>query len=380
MGKIKGNEKIVSIVKLVIAMGVGAGAVYLANYKKIEFMNRYPQFLEADEFAKETLEIKVPENPSGETVGKAYFALFDDKYTFMEENLSPFSVEYALKNVNESTTAKESGFKIQFNENGLPYFSAIVEDSPADKQGLKVGDVIVDIDDFKITEYRHAVRLVGEDGKIAKLIIQRDGEEISMDFVRSSDDEKEAGIRSEMYGDTLYISADTISYETADAFIKKVESTEFESIIIDLRENGGGHTEMAVKMADMFIDSAKVIQYSQNGEEMISETTDGVEFDVPIVLLVNEKTASAAEIMTALLKQYGDTKIVGMQTFGKGIFQSQALFYGSSLRYTEGYYTVGDWECYQGVGIKPDYEIDMDSDYICTINDIQLQFAVDLLK
>lgn len=67
-------------------------------------------------------------------------------------------------------------------------------------------------------------------------------------------------------------------------------------------------------------------------------------------------------------------------TFGKGVFQNRGLFYGESIRYTAGYYTVGDWECYNGKGIKPDVEIDMDSDYIGTDKDVQLEKALELLK
>lgn len=376
----KNTKKLISILKILVPMCVGAGTVYLANYKKIDFMNRYPQFLKADKFVKETLEIAPPENIDDKTVGKAYFALYGDKYTLMEESVDPNSVKYALDTVNDSSTAKKSGFKIQFNEKEEPYFSAIVSGMPADKQGIKVGDIIKNVDDFEVTEYKHAIRLLGDDGETAKIIIERDGKEIAMDFVRCSDEEISTGVESEMYGDTLYVSLDSVSSEIVEPFKETVANADFDSIIIDLRNNGGGYAEKAVDIADLFIGESQTVLYAQNGEKSVYTTTADGEYNVPIVVLINEKTASAAEIFTALLKQYGDAKLVGMNTFGKGIYQNKAIFAGGSVKYTDGYYTVGDWECYQGIGIKPDYEIDMDSDYIGEINDIQLQFAVNLLK
>ena len=130
----------------------------------------------------------------------------------------------------------------------------------------------------------------------------------------------------------------------------------------------------------MFIGESQTVLQAQSELDEIYETNDEILYDVPIAVLINENTASAAEILTALLKQYGDATLVGMNTFGKGVYQNKGIFYGNSVRYTEGYYTVGDWEDYHGKGIKPDVEIDMDSDYIGTDKDIQLEKALELAK
>lgn len=363
-----------------ISMSIGAGATYFANYRKIDFMNRYPEFLEVDDYARNELEIKPPENPDDTVVADAYFRLYDDKYTYIEESLSPHSAEYGLQKVNNSTTAKESGFKIKFNEKKQPYFSAVVKDMPADRQGIMIGDVVKKIDDYELTDYNHAVRLTGENGKKLNLLIERDGKEMEIDFTLSADDELISSVHSQMYGNTLYISVDSISGEAFASFEEKISASSFDSLILDLRNNGGGYTDSAISIADLFIGSSTTILYAQNGEEEKYQTTDDITYDVPIVVLVNEKTASAAESLSALLKQYGDATLVGMNTFGKGIFQNRAFYKGESVRYTEGYYTVGDWENYHKKGIKPDIEIDMDSQYIGTDKDIQLQKAIEVLK
>lgn len=382
MKKNKNDKGFKTIVGIMISMGVGAGAMYLANYKQIEFMKRYPVLLEADEYARDTLLIEPPQNPDTHTVSDAYFALYGDKYTFVEDKADIESTEYALNKVNNSSTAKESGFRVQFNEEGKPYFSAIVEGLPADKQGLEVGDVIKNIDDLEVTEYKHAVRLVGKDGEKAKLIIQRDGKEISMDFIRCADNEKMDGVSCKKYGDTLYVSLADFYSERIEPFKKVLSENKFDSVIIDLRENGGGYTQVAVEIADMFIGESKTVltAHSNEGDDEIYETDKEIIYNVPVVVLVNEKTASAAEIMTSLMKQYGDVTLVGMKTFGKGIYQNIGFFKGESVRYTDGYYTVGDWENYHGKGITPDVVIDMDSQYIGTDKDVQLEKAIELLK
>lgn len=376
----KKEKSLKSIICIMISMSIGAGATYFANYRKIDFMNRYPEFLEVDDYARNELEIKPPENPDDTVVADAYFRLYDDKYTYIEESLSPHSAEYGLQKVNNSTTAKESGFKIKFNEKKQPYFSAVVKDMPADRQGIMVGDVVKKIDDYELTDYNHAVRLTGENGKKLNLLIERDGKEMEIDFTLSADDELISSVHSQMYGNTLYISVDSISGEAFASFEEKISASSFDSLILDLRNNGGGYTDSAISIADLFIGSSTTILYAQNGEEEKYQTTDDITYDVPIVVLVNEKTASAAESLSALLKQYGDATLVGVNTFGKGIYQSRAFFNGESVRYTEGYYTVGDWECYNGKGIKPDVEVDMDSDYIGTDKDVQLEKALELLK
>lgn len=376
----KKGKELKTIIGIMISMSVGAGAMYLANYKKLDFMNRYPALIEADDFVKDNLLIEVPQNPDKRTVADAYFALYGDEYTFVEETEDCDSVKYALKKVNESSTAKKSGFRVQFNEDGQPYFSAVVEGLPAHKQGIKVGDIIKNIDDFEVTEYKHAVRLVGKDGETSKLIILRDGKEMEVDFVRSSAENERTGVTSHMYGNSLYVSIESFDYEVVEPFKQTVSENNFKSIIIDLRENGGGFTSAAVQIADMFIGKSKTILQSQSDDDDIYETDEEILYDVPIVVLVNENTASAAEILTALLKQYGDTTLVGMNTFGKGIYQNSGVFNGISVRYTEGKCFVGEWENYHGKGIKPDVEIDMDSDYIGTDKDIQLEKALELLK
>lgn len=138
----------------------------------------------------------------------------------------------------------------------------------------------------------------------------------------------------------------------------------------------------AVQFADYFVGEASLQKNYYTGKTETLKTSDSSgDIDKPVVVLINEKTMSAAEIAAAFLKQYGkDVKLVGQKTFGKGIFQlEEELSDGGKLHYTAGTYTVGDWECYQGKGIEPDVAVEMDPSYIGTDKDVQLKKALELL-
>lgn len=169
-------------------------------------------------------------------------------------------------------------------------------------------------------------------------------------------------------------------------YFRDYPTPECDGFIIDLRQNNGGMTDYCIGMLGYFLEPQIVVEYNYyNGEKQqkkISGTkmTNGEK----VVILVNENTKSAGEIFPATMKQfYNDTTIIGMQTYGKGTFQE--LFYLSDeeyVKYTAGTYTVGSWQCYDGVGISPDIEVAMDyqPEIICTDDDVQFQTALELFK
>lgn len=171
-------------------------------------------------------------------------------------------------------------------------------------------------------------------------------------------------------------------------FFRDNENPEIDSYIIDLRNNIGGYTPLGLSVLGYFLDQPLTVgkYHYYNGEEeelKISGTkkTNGEK----VIILMNEKTASSAEIFISAMKQFynGDVTTIGTTTKGKGTFQKiQYLSDDELVKYTAGYYTVGNWDCYDGIGIEPDIEVSMDylPDIICTDNDIQLQKALELLK
>ena len=368
------------VVGVMVSAGLGAGGTYLANYKKIDFMNRYPELLEIENFAKETLEIGSPENVSQEDAVNAYLSMYGDKYTRYTAKPDIHSKEYVTEETNNSPIAVDMGFEIAFNKEDELYFSKVDLTGKAAEQGIRAGDIIKSIDGETIDEYKTAKQIRGKSGTIVKLLIERDGDEMEVDFLRDVEDKIAVGVEAEMYGDTLLITYSEMTEGSINAIQTALKENEFKSLIIDLRENKGGYTTYPIQIADMFIDKADVKKISKSGTVSIESTADGVEYDVPIYLLVNENTASSAEILTSLLKQYADATIIGTTTFGKGIYQGHAMYKGGNLTYTDGEVYVGEWDCYHGEGIAPDVEVYMDSDCIGTEYDVQLEKALELVK
>lgn len=160
-----------------------------------------------------------------------------------------------------------------------------------------------------------------------------------------------------------------------------------DGFIIDLRENIGGITDYSMGMLGYFLEPQEVGEYNYYKGDRKTLKTSGTKKTngEKVVILVNEKTASSAEIFVSAMKQFydGNITIIGTQTRGKGSFQEFVyLPDNEQFKYTAGTYTVGTWQCYDGVGITPDIEIPMDyeNEIICTADDVQFQSALDLFK
>ncbi len=301
-------------------------------------------------------------------------------YTFSEE------VNPALFVVNNSPSMISTGYQVNINSDEELYVVSVFEDTPAEEQGLKVGDVIEKINGKKVTKRNNelmAEKLPGKDGSTVKLEVKRKDETITLELKRKT--ELNTGVESKEISDkTLLISIKSFTDNTANYIAEEISNhNDAKNIVFDLRGNNGGRTEGATASADLFLESGELMMsYYSGKEEKISMTkSNELDFIGSAAVLVDEETASAAEIFTALMKQYGDAAIVGETTFGKGVFQlEQKISNGGIFHFTAGYYTVGDWECYDGVGIVPDAEVKMDKALIGTDEDTQLQKTLEILS
>lgn len=360
-----------------VSMGLGAGGMYLANKKKIEFMNRYPQFLEAEEFATEEVLLTPPDVDRG-TVYKAYFDLYGDKYTTWTPGDDSSDKKWVTETANALPTMLGSGIRVGFNRDDKPCFTWVEPGGAAAEQGIEIGDVIVSIDGKTPEEYKDIKWLNGKDGETVKLILDRAGEEVTVDFVRRADEMTWQGLTAEKYGSTLYLRIEHMNRETAVYVKDALSSHDFEKIIFDLRDNGGGMTVTSLEIADLFLDHGTLYEEDNLGEVTETNMSPEVEYDVPAIILVNGKTASASEIFTALMRNDGGAQVIGTQTFGKAIYQTKTIFNGGVLKYTNGTVRVDDLPYYHGIGLEPDVIIDMPPEYIGTENDVQLQTALEV--
>ena len=195
----------------------------------------------------------------------------------------------------------------------------------------------------------------------------------------------------QLFENIVYINSSTFYLDGIQGFahyFRDYPAPECDGFIIDLRQNIGGITDYSISSLNYFlspVDNLVTLNYYDGTTKTRNISGNSKKTSADVVILVNEKTASAAEIFTSAMKQFydGNVTIIGTQTRGKGSFQEFVyLSDNEQFKYTAGKYTVGNWQCYDGVGISPDIEISMDyqPEIICTDDDIQFQSALDLFK
>lgn len=383
------NNKVTnSFLCLCASAAIGAGGMYLYNKKHSDKCgDKDFKLISECENILENNGIELPENADAESAAlKGYLSVYNDKYT---DYFSPSDAEAEyVENMNKFPCLITCGYKVVRNGGGELEVSEITPGSVAEKQGLQVGDIILEVDEksveadgIKTTSFE----LLGKDGTVMHLKLRRDDQDMSLDFTRALDDTIDTSeVSARIIGDVLKLNIRSFSNYSAANVNGVIEQykDQYKKLVVDLRDNIGGSAQGAVDVSDMFISSGSVTFYPKSGDSYTNEAGDQpTDIKVKTVVLVNDMTASAAEITTALLKQYGtDVTIVGVNTYGKGVYQnSETLSNGGTLNYTAGYYTVGDWECYQDKGISPDIEVKMDKELKDTDKDIQLKKALDIL-
>lgn len=248
---------------------------------------------------------------------------------------------------------------------GLCTISRVFLDSPALDAGLRKGDVLTRVEDIDVvtTTLQDAVNIMrGEPGTPVNVQVQR-GDQL-LDFVVDRAVVHVNWVNSCMLdGDVGYISLYEFSGDCSPSFavhLDNLMSQGAKALVIDLRDNPGGWVDDAQKVADMFLEEGNVasLVYRDGTTELYTTTTDGKENPIPLVVLVNEYSASASEILAGALQDRGRATIVGTQTFGKGVVQYVLPVgtRGAGMQLTVAqYYTPNGNEVHK-VGITPDIE------------------------
>lgn len=367
-----------------IGFGGGYGLFRITNNDKLETAERLSAFTTMEKFLADNGNVEITdERRAIEDAVNAYYAYSGDKYL---KYYGDYYTTQWEKIINNSNMAQDNGFEVACDVSGCLLMKNVEEGSYAYDQGLRTNDLVIEINGIDIAEtgfQMAAGKILGKNGTTAEIVLIRDGKTINVTYNRKF--KVEDNETYELIGNICYINfRDEFSIYTDGVVRDAISECGDNAIayIIDLRENGGGELNIAVSMADLFVGKNDIVtKQGYDGTTEVLSTTDGGEIEKPVVLLVNENSASASEVFTAVMKQfYSDTTIVGTNTFGKGIYQlCEEYDSGEAIYYTAGYYTVGDWECYQGVGIAPDVEVEMDNSLIGTSEDIQLAKALKLL-
>ena len=277
-------------------------------------------------------------------------------------------------------------------ETGAVTITKVYKGTPAEKAGLLEGDYIISADGYAATDEgldTFVQHIRGEEGTDVELIISRDGEEQTVVCTRASI--ATPTVEYQMLQDNVgYIVVSQFTEHTYKDFVaayKDLESQGMTSVIFDMRNNGGGLLDSVVEMLDYLLPKGTVVYTMDKAghrEDFLSD--EGSSKDIPMVVLVNGNTASAAEIFTGAIRDFEYGTIIGTNTFGKGIVQSTIpLTDGSALKLTTQTYYTPSGECIHGKGIAPDIELEYEfqggeDDAYSVDLDNQIQKALDVLS
>lgn len=362
---------------------VGKYSIIQENAKLNAKINSIKKVLEKDFLGE------IDENKLIDAAIKGYVDGLDDEYTeyFTKEEMEEFKTE------TEGNYVGIGIYMLQNTEENNVVVLAPIKNSPAEAAGIKSGDIIKKVNDKEYTAEEFdkiSADIKGKEGTKVKLQIQR-GEQI-LDFEVERKKIELYPIESEVLENkTGYINISTFDEGCSKEFkenYEKLKKEKVTSLIIDLRNNGGGIVEEALEILDYILekDSTMMITVNKEGKEVIEKAKKKPSINIPIVVLVNQNTASASEIFASALKENNKAQIVGTKTYGKGVIQELlTLSDGSGIKITtEEYYTPNKNKINK-VGITPDVEIELPENIenIYSLerkDDTQLRRAVDILN
>ncbi len=321
---------------------------------------------------------------------KGYVEGLEDPYT-------EYLTKEEMQDFTEETSGEYVGIGVyitNYKTNNSILVVGVMKGSPALDAGMQAGDIIEKIDGTLYTgeQLNDATRVLkGQEGTNVKVTIVRDGKEEELNIVRKKITVDH--VASQMLEDNIgYIQVDSFDSGVADRAeeqLNELKEKGAKGIILDLRSNGGGIVDEATGIADLFLNKGETVLITKGKSENEDETKakkDPIIKDIPLVVLVNQGSASASEILAGALKdKYGAT-IVGMNTYGKGVIQTlYSLSNGGGLKITTEEYYTPNHNKINKVGIKPDVEIeltkDSDGNYETEMNkDAQLLKAEEIIK
>ncbi len=311
-------------------------------------------------------------------------AAMEGMVDFLEDNYSIYLNQDDSSSLTEMLDGSYEGLGIVVTGNLV---NDVYKNSPAEKVGIKAGDVIVEINNVSINSQNYVdfSSLIDMENENS-LTVLRNGEKISFKIKASIVDVPTTTsniIKSPNKKWNIgYISLNAFSSKAFEEFqnsLLDLESKGIDSLIIDLRGNTGGYLNAATNISSLFLEKGEVIYSLENKNKITTykdETND--KRDYAVVILVNNSTASAAEILTAALHDSYGATIVGKKTYGKGKVQTMKYYEDTIVKYTSAKWLRPNGECIDEIGIEPDFDIDNKLEGT-TLYDMQLDKAIEIL-
>lgn len=332
---------------------------------------------------------EIDENKMLQETIRGYVKGLDDPYT-----------EYMTKEEMEEFTSDVMGnftgigvYLTKDTERNVVIVISPIKDSPAHKAGILPNDIISKVDGVSYTGEQLSEasnKIKGEEGTKVTLEIIRGTETLTLEVERQHI--KVNHVESKVLENNIgYIEFNSFDEGCAKEFKTKLEELKNQnitSLIIDIRNNGGGLVDEAIDIADYIVDKGAnlLITVDKNEKEEITKSKENPIINMPIVLLINESSASASEILAGALKDNGKVTIVGEKSYGKGVIQELlTLSDGSGLKITTNEYFTPNRNKINKVGITPDVEVQLSDEAKAKLvleekDDTQLQKAIEILK
>ena len=310
----------------------------------------------------------------------------------------PYSVYYTEEELNDLMTDTAGiyygiGAYVSLDEDmNLPRISGVMPGTPAERAELMTDDIIYEVDKestqgLKLDEVVSLIK--GPEGTTVHLTLLRGSkmEEIEVDVERSA--VEVPTVNTKLLGEKEnigYLQITEFDDITPDQFTEgmaELRESNIEGLIIDLRSNPGGSLQAVCDIARQILPKGIIVYTVDRNGEREDYTCDGAhEIDIPVVVLVNQYSASASEILSGAIKDYKLGKLVGMTTFGKGIVQRVFdLKDGTAVKLTVSNYYTPNGNNIHGIGIEPDVEVEYDADaYAKDKTDNQLDKAVEVMN
>ena len=302
----------------------------------------------------------------------------------LDDEYSEYMTADELEQWENAVNSGFTGIGITSNaEDGRAVVLSVADDGPADAAGIKEGDVIKAVNDQTFeTEREFLQAITGKPGDTLKLTVLRGWYTFDAD-VTIAEVKMRAVTGKVISKDLGYIRITTFSKTSSDEFnaeLKALTDKQVKGLVIDLRDNGGGYVDQGLKICDAILPECTIGYLENKKGDRETYNSDEACIDVPLAVLVNEKTASASEILAAAVKGNNAGSIVGTRTFGKGLSQKEYKFSdGSCLKLTVAQYLTPAGDPIDGKGIKPDKKV-KESDDPEEDDDLQLKAAVKLLR
>lgn len=343
----------------------------------------YEKLEEIDVYVRNNFNGEIDEDYLHDSIADGYINGLNDKYSAYYN-----AQEHSNEDLSNQGQLIGIGVTITKEESGYIKIVKVDEASPAKEAGIVEGDIIVKVDgsDVLVTGYEQSVtNIKGNEGSKVVVTVRREGEDKNFELTRKKMEIK--SVTGRMIENIGYVRISTFNSSTVEQFkamVNKHQVDGAKGLIFDVRDNGGGTVSSVEEMLDFLLPEGTLATVTyKDGLTKVLRTSDENFIDLPMTIIVNNNTASAAELFAATIRDFNKGKLVGVTTYGKGVMQNTyTLKDGSAIKFTVGYYYPPKSANYDGVGLKPDYEIALEEDF-ATIeeqNDTQLQKAIEVLK